>query len=87
MLIGSGPILLAQAVKAAKVLKASGVGLRVVNLPSLTSGDGDWPHPHLSMFSYPSHQQVSEGNITAHNESASRWQIESQGKRADPDTY
>ena len=42
VLIGSGPILLAQAVKAAKALKAEGVGLKVVNLPFLNSVDGAW---------------------------------------------
>jgi len=42
VLIGSGPILLAQAVKAAKALKAEGVGLKVVNLPFLNSVDGEW---------------------------------------------
>jgi transketolase len=42
VLIGSGPILLAQAVKAARTLQADGVGLKVVNLPFLNSVDGAW---------------------------------------------
>jgi transketolase len=42
VVIGSGPILLAQAVKAAKALKAAGVGVTVVNLPFLNSIDPAW---------------------------------------------
>jgi transketolase len=42
VVIGSGPILLAQAVKAAKALKAAGIGVTVVNLPFLNSVDAAW---------------------------------------------
>ena len=42
VLIGSGPILLAQAVKAARALAAEGVGLKVVNLPWLNRIDEAW---------------------------------------------
>ena len=42
VLIGSGPILLAQAVKAARLLAGKGVSLQVVNLPWLNRVDADW---------------------------------------------
>ncbi len=42
VLIGSGPILLAQAVKASRLLAAQGVSLQVVNLPWLNRVDADW---------------------------------------------
>ncbi len=42
MLIGSGPILLAQAVKASRALAERGVGLQVVNLPWLNRIDTGW---------------------------------------------
>ena len=42
VLIGSGPILLAQAVKAARLLKDKGVSLQVVNLPWLNRIDTHW---------------------------------------------
>ncbi len=42
MLIGSGPILLAQAVKASRLLAGKGVGLAVVNLPWLNRLDAGW---------------------------------------------
>ena len=42
MLIGSGPTALVQAVKAARALKAEGIGLSVVNLPWLNRVDPDW---------------------------------------------
>jgi len=42
VLIGSGPILLAQAVKASRILAASGIALRVVNLPWLNRVDAGW---------------------------------------------
>ena len=42
VLIGSGPILLAQAVKAARTLADQGIGLQVVNLPWLNRVDPFW---------------------------------------------
>ena len=42
VLIGSGPILLAQAVKASRLLAEAGIGLQVVNLPWLNRVDADW---------------------------------------------
>ena len=42
VLIGSGPILLAQAVKASRALAERGVGLQVVNLPWLNRIDTGW---------------------------------------------
>ena len=42
VLIGSGPILLAQAVKASRLLADQGVGLAVVNLPWLNRVDPSW---------------------------------------------
>ncbi|HEY5411685.1 MAG TPA: transketolase C-terminal domain-containing protein, partial [Caulobacteraceae bacterium] len=42
VLIGSGPILLAQAVKASRQLAEAGIGLCVVNLPWLNRVDADW---------------------------------------------
>jgi transketolase len=42
VLVGSGPILLAQAVKASRALAEQGVGLAVVNLPWLNRVDADW---------------------------------------------
>ncbi len=42
VLVGSGPILLAEAVKAARALAADGIGLKVVNLPWLNRVDGAW---------------------------------------------
>jgi transketolase len=42
VLIGSGPTLLSQAVGAAKLLAADGIGLQVYNLPWLNHVDGDW---------------------------------------------
>jgi transketolase len=42
VLVGSGPILLAQAVKASRALAEKGVGLAVVNLPWLNRIDADW---------------------------------------------
>ncbi len=42
VLIGSGPILLAQAVKAARILAAQDVGLAVINLPWLNRMDAGW---------------------------------------------
>ena len=42
VLIGSGPILLAQAVKASRALAEKGVGLQVVNLPWLNRVDAQW---------------------------------------------
>ena len=42
VLIGSGPILLAQAVKASRALAERGVGLQVVNLPWLNRIDAGW---------------------------------------------
>jgi transketolase len=42
VLVGSGPTLLAQAVKAARVLAEEGIGLQVVNLPWLNRVDGGW---------------------------------------------
>ena len=42
VLVGSGPILLAQAVKAARLLAETGVSLQVVNLPWLNRVDAEW---------------------------------------------
>jgi transketolase len=42
VLIGSGPVLLAQAVKAARILSAEGVGLKVIDLPWLNRIDDGW---------------------------------------------
>ena len=42
VLIGSGPTLLAQAVKAAGLLAAEGVGLKVIDLPWLNRVDDTW---------------------------------------------
>ena len=42
VLIGSGPILLAQAVKASRLLAPQGVSLQVVNLPWLNRVDAAW---------------------------------------------
>ncbi len=42
VLVGSGPILLDQAVKAARLLAEKGVSLQVVNLPWLNRVDADW---------------------------------------------
>ena len=42
VLIGSGPILLAQAVKATRLLAETGVSLQVVNLPWLNRVDAEW---------------------------------------------
>ena len=42
VLVGSGPILLAQAVKASRLLADKGVSLQVVNLPWLNRVDADW---------------------------------------------
>jgi transketolase len=42
VLVGSGPILLAQAVKASRALAERGVGLAVVNLPWLNRVDAGW---------------------------------------------
>ncbi len=42
VLIGSGPILLVQAAKAARILAEAGVGLAVVNLPWLNRVDAAW---------------------------------------------
>ena len=42
VLIGSGPTLLVQAVKAARALGAEGIGLSVVNLPWLNRMDSGW---------------------------------------------
>ena len=42
VLIGSGPILLAQAVKASRLLASNGVGLAVINLPWLNRMDAGW---------------------------------------------
>jgi len=42
VLIGSGPTLLAEAVKASRALAGLGIGLQVVNLPWLNVMDGDW---------------------------------------------
>jgi transketolase len=42
VLIGSGPILLAQAVKASRALAGKGVGLAVMNLPWLNRIDAGW---------------------------------------------
>lgn len=42
VLIGSGPTLLSQAIGAARLLAAEGIGLQVCNLPWLNYVDGDW---------------------------------------------
>ena len=42
VLIGSGPTLLAQAVKASRLLAERGIGLAVANLPWLNRVDDDW---------------------------------------------
>ena len=42
VLIGSGPTLLVQAVKASRTLALAGIGLSVVNLPWLNRVDADW---------------------------------------------
>jgi transketolase len=42
VLIGSGPVLLAQAVKASQLLAEEGVGLKVIDLPWLNRVDGAW---------------------------------------------
>ena len=42
VLVGSGPILLAQAVKASRALAGQGVGLAVINLPWLNRVDAGW---------------------------------------------
>jgi len=42
VLIGSGPTLLVQAVKASRTLALAGIGLRVVNLPWLNRVDANW---------------------------------------------
>ena len=42
VLIGSGPILLAQAVKASRALAERGIGLAVVDMPWLNRVDDDW---------------------------------------------
>ena len=42
VLIGSGPILLAQAVKASRLLAGQGAGLQVLNLPWLNRIDAGW---------------------------------------------
>ena len=42
VLIGSGPVLLAQAVKAARMLAERGVGLKVIDLPWLNRVEASW---------------------------------------------
>ena len=42
VLIGYGPVLLPQAVEAARLLKEQGIGLKVVNLPWLNRIDSQW---------------------------------------------
>ncbi|WP_136810726.1 transketolase C-terminal domain-containing protein [Desulfosediminicola flagellatus] len=42
VLIGYGPVLLAQAWKAAEILKAEGINVRIVNLPWLNCVDTEW---------------------------------------------
>ena len=42
VLIGYGPVLLPQAVEAARLLQARGIGLKVVNLPWLNRVDREW---------------------------------------------
>lgn len=42
LLIGSGPVLLSEAVKAARALSAAGIGVKVVDLPWLNRVDTSW---------------------------------------------
>jgi transketolase len=42
VLIGYGPVLLPQAFEAARLLRARGLGLKVVNLPWLNRIDSEW---------------------------------------------
>lgn len=42
VVVSYGPIMLSEAVHAAEMLKADGIGLKVINLPWLNRVDGDW---------------------------------------------
>ncbi len=47
-----GPVMLTQAVKAAELLKAKGIGMRVINLPWLNDVDTDWLHDSIDGYKF-----------------------------------
>jgi transketolase len=62
VLFAYGPVMLAEALKAAKLLKAEGIGLKVVNLPWLNTVDPDWlrdiVYPARMIFTLDNHYRT-----------------------------
>jgi transketolase len=52
VLFSYGPVMLAQAVQAAALLAAQGIGLKVVNLPWLNAVDRDWLREMVAGYAY-----------------------------------
>src|SRR3712207_513506 len=52
VLIGYGPVLLPEAVEAARLLRERGIGLQVVNLPWLNRVDREWLHQTIDGYPF-----------------------------------